>query len=135
MPTAPGTVSYTDPLADKPVDQVVPGRAVHVGQRQWPRPSDQPRQQLEAIDLAPPLKIKQLEMLCRESEREIARLTHQLQDQTRLMEKLISLHDQPQKVAVPLRIWVVSMLPSHSHIVRILRRVGWLRRLARRLVS
>lgn len=89
-------------------------------------------------DLQSSLKIKQLEMLCRDKDQVIARLIEQRQDQTRLMEKLILLlsDKSPKEIGspkdtVPLRIRVASMLP-HS-LVRALREVGWLRRLARRL--
>ena len=78
------------------------------------------------------LKIKQLEMLCRDKDQVIAALIEQRQDQIRLMEKLILLlSDKSQKHSVPLRIRVASMLPPY--LVRTLRQVGWLRRLARHL--
>jgi len=91
-----------------------------------------------AGDLQSSLKIKQLEMLCRDRDRAIARLIKERQDQTRLMEKLIFLlsDKSPKDVAspkdtVPLRARVASMLPQS--LVHALREIGWLRRLARRL--
>jgi len=85
-----------------------------------------------AGDLQSSLKIKQLEMLCRDRDRAIARLIKERQDQTRLMEKLILLlSDKSPKGTVPLRTRVASMLPQS--LVQALREVGWLRRLARRL--
>ena len=83
-------------------------------------------------DVRSSLRIKQLEMLCRDKDREIAALIEQRRDQIRLMEKLIALlPDNSPKHAVPLRIRVASMLPSS--LVRTLREIGWLRRLVRRL--
>jgi hypothetical protein len=83
-------------------------------------------------DLRSSLKIKQLEMLCRDKDREIAALSEQRRELARLMEKLILLlpDKPPEPAAVPLvGTQKASLLPTR--LVRKLRKIRWPRRVAR----
>jgi hypothetical protein len=104
------------------------------------------RAQSEPLDLKWSLKIKCLEMLCRDKDREIATLTQQRREQTRLIEKLIlQLPDQSPMVAASPPNVVPQTIPPHSalrglvlrtlppRLSEMLAKIGWLRRLARRL--
>jgi hypothetical protein len=82
-------------------------------------------------DLQSSVKLKQLEMLCRDKDREIAALNEQRRDLARLMEKLILLlpDKPPEPAAVPLQTPEASLLPTR--LVRKLRKIRWRRRGAR----
>jgi len=77
------------------------------------------------------LKVKQLEMLCRDKDREIAALNEQRRDLARLMEKLILLlpDKPPELAAVQLQTSEASLLPTR--LVRKLRKIRWRRQGAR----